>query len=522
MSEQKSSYLLNSREPLGLLDNIVIPLWPYTVASDRPEQSPKAFPEAKKTSAERFLKRVENQPAKKHTADGIKRIVVLYGTVWLALAVWTCLTAGHFAGGGLYFQLIKYLLLGIIPLFALTRGITHLYLNSWGIRFEKRLPGLTRAVRKLAWANVEAIYLDLPSGGDPRRSKLCIRDGKKKIYSIKLSKIATSENWRNLLSAINAWSPVKPTNVDPYLFDSLSNANKDLTYTSLWLEALTAPPQRTRLTPLSEGSTLKQGSYVLERQLGKGGQGTAYLAASANGSKVVLKEYILPIYVDLKARKQALERFQNEAMMLGRLDHPGIVRLLDSFVDDHRAYLVLEFIDGVTLKTLVENQGPLESKQAAQFAVMMCDVLAYLHGQSPPVVHRDFTPDNLILSKNGTIKLIDFMIAQQVEETSTATIIGKHCYQSPEQFRGKANTQSDLYALGASLFFLLTGSDPEPIASSHPIIENQSVDPALDQIVAKCTAASLKDRYLDASQIKQDLERLLTVDPDEALLRSEG
>ena len=506
------------REPLSALDNVVIPLWPYSAISD---QAPETQAETPNTSAERFLKRPEDGPAKA-APKTIKQMVMTYGMIWLALGLWTLITTVYVPGSSLYAHVIKYLLLGIIPLFALTRGITHLYLNSWGIRFERQLPGVTRTIQKLAWASVDAIYLTSPSGGDPRRSKLCIRNKRGRIHSIKLSKIATSENWHKLLSAIDAWSPVKPTNVDPSLFDSLSAASKDLTYTSLWLEALVAPPKRTRLTPLSEGSTLKQGSYTLERQLGKGGQGTAYLVARADGSKVVLKEYILPIYVDLKARKQALERFQNEAMMLSRLDHPGIVKLLDFFVDDHRAYLVLEFIDGVTLKALVESQGPLASKQAAKFALMMCDVLAYLHGQSPPVVHRDFTPDNLILSKDGTIKLIDFMIAQQVEETSTATVIGKHCYQSPEQFRGKANTQSDIYALGASLFFLLTGLDPEPIASSHPIIQNESVDPALDQIVAKCTEGSLTDRYLYAQQVKQDLEALLTAEPDKQLLSLDG
>jgi tRNA A-37 threonylcarbamoyl transferase component Bud32 len=481
-------------KPINQADEIVIPFWPYSGATN-----------------------LINKPGSTYESQ-IKKTVFTYGAIWLALAIWTLFSTVHYSGGYLYVNFCKYILLALIPLFALTRGFTHMRLNSWGIYFEKQLPGVMGSPHVIPWLAISEISLLKTQGSNPRRYTLCFKDKRNnQSYKLKLSKIATSEHWKMLLAAIAAWSPVSPTELDESLFDSSSNAAKDLTYTSLWLEALSAPPQRARLIPLSEGCTLKQGSYILAHTLGSGGQGTAYLATRPDGSKVVLKEYILPVYVDLKARRQAVERFQNEAMMLSRLDHPLIVKLLDSFVDDHRAYLVLEFIDGISLKTLVAEQGPIESRQSAKLGLMMCDVLTYLHGRIPPVVHRDFTPDNLILSKDGSLKLIDFMIAQQVEETSTATIVGKHCYLSPEQFRGKSSTASDIYGLGASLSYLLTGSDPEPITTSHPIIQNELVDPIMDQIVAKCTEIDLAARYNNALAVKKDLERFLEAEPGELL-----
>src|SRR5581483_12186920 len=107
--------------------------------------------------------------------------------------------------------------------------------------------------------------------------------------------------------------------------------------------------------------------------------------------------------------------------------------------------------------------GQFTQTRVLELATQMCDILAHLHGQSPPVLHRDFTPENLILDVDGNLRLIDFNVAQQMESTATRTVVGKHSYIPPEQFRGKATTQSDIYAMGASIFYLLTGTEPEPI-----------------------------------------------------------
>jgi len=219
--------------------------------------------------------------------------------------------------------------------------------------------------------------------------------------------------------------------------------------------------------------------------IGVGGQGSAYSARDRiNNTTVVLKEFILPVFVNVKVRKSALEQFENEAKILRQLNNDQIVKLLDFFVEDHRAYLVLEHIDGTSLRSLIEKKGVAGEPQVRNLAVQMCHILEYLHGLAPPVVHRDFTPDNLILRSDGTLKLIDFNVAQQVEETTTGTVVGKHAYLPPEQFRGETTSQSDLYAPGATLFYLLVGEDPEPISVSKPILNTENVSQGLSDIVA--------------------------------------
>jgi tRNA A-37 threonylcarbamoyl transferase component Bud32 len=508
-------------------DEIVIACWPYKLVgtgdgADAGQTAGSSNATARYSYAHKFsLDRDKDSRLQTKVDDSVdssenrtKKMITIYALIWFSVGLFVLVFSAHMYGSGyFFFKSIGSLAAWMLPLLALLKGVTHIRCNADGIFLENRNPGARRSRSVMSWRSLREIYLVKRPGGDPRRYTLCFKDKWEHSFKIKLAKIATSENWRKLLSAIEAWSPVKPsTDCEDSLFDSLSGNVKDLTYTGLWLEALNAPPKRERLTPLGSGSTLKQGAYTLIRLLGSGGQGAAYLACTLEGSSVVLKEYILPVYVDVKVRKEAIEQFQREAKMLSQLDCPLIVKLLDFFVDDHRAYLVLEYIDGKSLKGLVDSQGPFSNNQVAQLGLMMCDILTYLHKQSPPVVHRDFTPDNLILDKNGSLKLIDFMIAQQSEDTSTATVVGKQSYISPEQFRGKANTQSDIYALGATLCFLLTGQDPEPLSTSSPIIACETVSPTLDKIVSKCTELDLEKRYISADQVTMELQRFMRAD----------
>jgi serine/threonine protein kinase len=140
--------------------------------------------------------------------------------------------------------------------------------------------------------------------------------------------------------------------------------------------------------------------------------------------------------------------------------------------------------------------------------MQLCDILAHLHGQSVPVIHRDFTPENIMIGANNFTTLIDFNVAKQLQSTATKTVVGKHSYIPPEQFRGKATPQSDIYALGATMYFMLTGEDPEPISSSHPQEQNKNVSPALDALVARATAIDTQNRYPDITTLKSDLQEL--------------
>ncbi len=392
-------------------------------------------------------------------------------------------------------------------LVAVARKPTHIVLTQHGIAWEWRR-SLFSYGRRIPWQAISHIGLTWPNDRtSPQDCLLTFSTAEDpNAMQIKLGGIATTEQREQFLKSLEKWAP--DISKDAEIFDVLTPP-ADHSYTELWLQALSAPPKREKLTPLISGATLDEQKYEIVEQLGVGGQGTAYLSKAKDGGDVVLKEFILPVYVDINVRRQALERMQNEVEMLKRLDNERIVKLKDFFIEDHRGYLVLERIDGDSLRTIVNNTGPMSERHVTMLLEQMCDTLEYLHSLTPPVVHRDFTPDNLILGSDGVLKLVDFNVAQQKDVTATGTVVGKHAYIPPEQFRGKPNPQSDIYAMGASLFFLLTGEDPEPISSSHPKQHTESVSEGMDHIVAKATALDCNYRYKVMTEIRNDMILLL-------------
>jgi serine/threonine-protein kinase len=194
--------------------------------------------------------------------------------------------------------------------------------------------------------------------------------------------------------------------------------------------------------------------------------------------------------------------------MLSRLNHPQIAKFIDLFVEDHRAYVVMELVEGQSLKELVASEGPLPEKAVVDLATQIAEILTYLHSQDPPVIHRDLTPDNIMLGEDGLAKLIDFSVAQEASSGVTGSVVGKPNYISPEQFRGKPTPQSDLYSLGATMFFLLTGVDPPPISVLHPKAEKDKISHQLDTIVARCTQLDVSKRIESAEQVLVALRAL--------------
>jgi serine/threonine protein kinase len=346
---------------------------------------------------------------------------------------------------------------------------------------------------------------------------------------VDLEGIAFSDDARKLLHAIAFNVPQE--RIDPQLIDFL-NPPKQESYTQLWLSALSTPSDRLRNDPLASGTNLQHGQYIVIDQIGAGGQGIAYRArvngaqptasaieatnAAASeadktceaGSIAVLKEFILPSHGGKTVRKRSLEDVEREAELLKQIANPHIVALKEFFVEDERAYLVLEHINGQSLRSLVQEKGPLDSAAFREISMQLCDILTHLHGQSIPVIHRDFTPENIMIGADNFTTLIDFNVAKQVQSTATKTVVGKHSYIPPEQFRGKATPQSDIYALGATMYFMLTGEDPEPISSSHPQEQNKTVSAAVDALVARATAIDTQTRYPDVTTLKSDLKEL--------------
>lgn len=332
--------------------------------------------------------------------------------------------------------------------------------------------------------------------------------------------------------------------IDDEMLEPFEIAGEKQSYTELWLKELSASPKRDKLTPLELGAKLHNGRYTIISRIGMGGQGTVYLAqdnlaqdnlpqdhlATKNPKgadlstrdttrEVVLKEFLLPVFPDTRVRKAAAIKFQEEADLLGKLEHPQIVKFYELFLEDHRAYLVLEKLDGVTLKDYVESKGKLPLATIEDLARQMCLILQYLHNQTPPVVHRDFTPDNLILSDDGKLKLLDFSVAQSVTSNVTGSVVGKPHYIAPEQFRGKSCSQSDIYSMGATLYFLASGKQPEPITNLKLALEDSnassnsqapsnskvSVNTKISKVIEKSTKLDLGNRYKRVEEILQDL-----------------
>lgn len=389
---------------------------------------------------------------------------------------------------------------------------THLSLSNQGFKliFDHQVFGKQlyhRESKLIPWEKVSRIHILRPSSKpSPQQHYLTMMAGSVPLGNFRLGAFLSTEDRAHVLEAIEKWAPQIAR--DAEVIQALEPP-ADHSYTELWMKALSAPPKREKLKPLATGAFLKEGKYQIERALGVGGQGTAYLAydVADENRDVVLKEFILPVYVDITVRRQALDKFEREAKILKQLDHQQIVKLVDFFVEDHRGYLVLEHIDGGSLRQLVEQRGKVSESEARSLAKQMCEILNYLHGLTPPVVHRDFTPDNLILRKDGTLKLVDFNVAQQTESTATGTVVGKHAYLPPEQFRGMPTTQSDIYAMGATLYYLVTAQDPEPISEAHPREVETHISQDFDRIVGQATAIDPELRYKTAADLLSDLEQ---------------
>lgn len=355
------------------------------------------------------------------------------------------------------------------------------------------------------WEDVSSIHLEQGTGKDPEEKWMVFVLDNAAPVKVRLDIIRSISSKEEILRALERWAPNAAK--DSELLGSLQPPS-DYSYTDIWLEALTGPPKRDKLKPLVSGAVLKDNQYRVTEVIAVGGQGSVYLANDCvSNEDVVLKEFVLPVYVDLTVRRKAIERFEKESRLLKQLEHPRIVKLLDYFVEDYRAYMVLEHLSGKNLHHIVKDSGKLSEKDAVSLALQMCEILKYLHGQEPPVVHRDFTPENLILGTDGTLRLIDFNVAQTLDQsaTTTGTVVGKPSYLAPEQFRGEPVPLSDIYSMGATLAYILTGEDPTPIAQSHPAQLNPSIGAGLDQVVATCTNYDSGLRYQSIEDIENAL-----------------
>jgi serine/threonine-protein kinase len=286
-------------------------------------------------------------------------------------------------------------------------------------------------------------------------------------------------------------------------------APQALTFTEIWTREYDSRFAPTVFVPLEPGERLQNGRIEIVAQIATGGLSAVYLA-NAEGRRVAVKEAVATGQTSDCVREKAIELFHREARLLKGLSHPRISQVLESFSENDRHYIVMQYLAGVDLRTFIKDNGRQHEEVALRWALEVADVLVYLHSRIPPVVHRDLTPDNMIFTADGAIAIIDFGAANTFVAQATGTLVGKQSYIPPEQFRGRATPQSDLYALGCSLYFLLTGCDPEPMSQSHPRAVNESVSELTDALVARATALDLNDRYESAQAFMASIKATIT------------
>lgn len=265
------------------------------------------------------------------------------------------------------------------------------------------------------------------------------------------------------------------------------------------------------------GSVLK-GKYRLDKVLGNGGMGVVYLATAIGGRRVAVKELSLD-RLDPLDRKSAVELFKNEAELLSSLDHPGLVKVQDHFGCEQGHYLVMDYIDGITLgQGIKRKKGFFSLEQFNQIASQLCDVLHYLHDRIPAVIFRDLKPSNVMITRQMEVRLIDFGIARHfTDETRTQTFIkglGSAGYSPLEQYgAGTTDPRSDIYSLGATLYSFLTKLTPPPVFNIVAGVDHlkpiRSVNPEvpayLEAVIGRMMALRKEQRFDSIAQLRPNL-----------------
>ncbi len=228
------------------------------------------------------------------------------------------------------------------------------------------------------------------------------------------------------------------------------------------------------MTKLLDPQVILKERYRIVGPIGQGGMGAVYRAEDLllPGRICALKEIVPDNDLLPEALTQIQEQFRQEAGVLARLDHPNLPKVSDYFSHEGREYLVMDFVPGYDLREMVEQARErdefLESRQVLRWADQLCDALSYLHSQDPPIVHRDIKPSNIKLTPSGLIKLVDFGLVKLLtsDEARTITVVqgrGTAAFTPLEQYGnddGHTDVRSDIYALGATLYNLLTGRPP--------------------------------------------------------------
>jgi Protein kinase domain len=224
---------------------------------------------------------------------------------------------------------------------------------------------------------------------------------------------------------------------------------------------VTPSPEDSPISAATPAEELGQGRYVVVGSLGAGSQGETLEAVDKRqGRPVAIKRFTLR---SAKSWKD-VELAEREATVLAALNHPSLPRYVEHFEENGALYLVMEKVEGESLAARRRRKAPLDYEQVLRFLREAAESLAYLHGQTPPIVHRDIKPGNVILRPDGSYCLVDFgSVRDRLKPEGGSTVVGTFGFMAPEQFQGRAAPVSDVYAVGATALCLVTGREPEDL-----------------------------------------------------------
>ena len=260
--------------------------------------------------------------------------------------------------------------------------------------------------------------------------------------------------------------------------------------------------------------------YEIVRRIGGGGMGAVYLAKDRNlGDAPRAVKEMVEAHLDPGLHEKAIGDFKRESLLLTSLEHPSIPTIYDYFYDESlsRFYLVMKFISGGDLASRLRNApgNKIDEKTVADWGMQTADVLEYLHSRPKPIIYRDLKPANLMIDGNtGRIMVIDFGIARWVkQEEKGVTAVGTMGYAPPELFGGRVEPRSDVYSLGATMFHLLTGSDPQdnPLLifdfakNPRPRQIAPSISSEMEQILMRSVEYKPEDRFASAGAMRDAL-----------------